>query len=46
MQVYFPSVGRLFTNKANRIQFEFDQLLREYFELERERVIAEVGAVA
>eukprot|EP00198_Chlamydomonas_reinhardtii_P014214 XP_001703551.1 predicted protein [Chlamydomonas reinhardtii] len=42
VSVYFPSVGRLFTNKANRIQFEFDQLLREYFELERERVIAEM----
>ncbi|KAG2440379.1 hypothetical protein HXX76_004484 [Chlamydomonas incerta] len=42
ISVYFPSVGRLFTNKANRVQFEFDHLLREYFELERERVIAEM----
>jgi hypothetical protein len=41
-QVAFPGVGRLFTNKAGRIQFDFDPLLREFFELERERVIPEV----
>ncbi|GFR41387.1 hypothetical protein Agub_g2070 [Astrephomene gubernaculifera] len=42
ISVLFPGVGRLFTNKAGRIQFEFDQLLREFFELERERVIPEM----
>ncbi|KAG2499190.1 hypothetical protein HYH03_002771 [Edaphochlamys debaryana] len=40
--VAFPGVGRLHTNKAGRISFEFEPLLREYFELERERVISEM----
>ncbi|GLC72408.1 hypothetical protein PLESTF_001244500 [Pleodorina starrii] len=40
--VAFPGVGRLLTNRAGRIQFEFDTLLREFFELERERVIPEM----
>ncbi|KXZ56412.1 hypothetical protein GPECTOR_1g367 [Gonium pectorale] len=44
ISVAFPGVGRLFTNKAGRIQFDFDPLLREFFELERERVIPEMPA--
>ncbi|GLI68796.1 hypothetical protein VaNZ11_013293 [Volvox africanus] len=42
IQVAFPGLGRLHTNRAGRIQFDFDPLLREFFELERERVIPEM----
>ncbi|EFJ44827.1 hypothetical protein VOLCADRAFT_94835 [Volvox carteri f. nagariensis] len=42
IQVAFPGVGKLFTNRAGRIQFDFDSLLREFFELERERIIPEM----
>jgi hypothetical protein len=40
--VTFPHLGRLFTNKNDRLEFAFDQLLREFFELGREHVIHEV----
>ncbi|GIL72590.1 hypothetical protein Vretimale_4330 [Volvox reticuliferus] len=48
IQVAFPGLGRLHTNRAGRIQFDFDPLLREFFALERERVIPEMeqGAAA
>lgn len=38
----FPGLGRLFTNRANRIEFSFDPLIREYFELARHAIVPEV----
>lgn len=42
-QVVFPGLGRLFTNRANRIEFSFDPLIREYFELARHAIVPEVS---
>lgn len=43
-QVDFPGLGRLFTNKAGRIDFVFDSLLMEYFEREHYALIKEVSS--
>lgn len=43
VQVMFPGLGRLFTNRANRIEFSFDPLIREYFELARHAIVPEMA---
>lgn len=42
VQLAFPGVGRMVTNKANRVEFVFDPLLMEFFEDERHTIIPEV----
>jgi hypothetical protein len=42
LQVDFPTLGRLHTNKAGRLEFVFDNLLMEYFEREHYALIREV----
>ena len=41
-QIEFPTLGRLVTNRAGRVEFAFNPLFMEYFEREHYALVREV----